>query len=565
MKKAQAVLAFMLAAVTAFTATGCGASSSAAAEPEPTPTATAEPTPEPPAPQPALNVMLESPVETLDPQLAADSASFEIITDLMDGLLQMDADSNVSPALAESYDVSEDGLTYTFHLRSDALWANGDAVTAADFVFAWQRAVDPATKSPYAYLFSDVAQIQNAAEIRSGLLPATELGVTAVNSTTLQVVLNVPVSSLPSLLCLPVFYPVNQAFYTACADTFGTSPDTFLSNGAFALASYEPDAPAFELTKNDSYYDVGRIQLTGLNYYVVQDSEQALANYQAGTLDVAAVAGEQVDAVLNDAAHQPTSTGTLWSLYLNQNSDYVLTSQNMRSALMFAIDRDSLCSDTLKNGSTAARTIVPAQAVFNADGTDFTADSDALADICSYDPDKAAECYEAVKSLFGLDSLTLELLADADDVPQKTAQAIKEQLESTLPGLTIRIISEPKAQRLQDVQAGNFQLALVDVRADYTDAAAYLTAWTDANNTNGWYNADYDALLASCTAGELCTDAEGRWNALHDAQRMLLEDAAVLPLYQLTRAQLVRPGYVTGVAFAHVGISCPYKDAVIQG
>ena len=140
-----------------------------------------------------LNIMLETEVQSLDPQVATDGTSFEVIADYTDGLMQMDADGAAVPAIAETYDISEDGKTYTFHLR-DAKWSNGEAVTAADFVFGWQRAVDPATASEYSYMLSDIGQVVNAAEIIAGEKPVTDLGVTAVDDKTLEVQLNVPVS-----------------------------------------------------------------------------------------------------------------------------------------------------------------------------------------------------------------------------------------------------------------------------------------------------------------------------------------------------------------------------------
>ena len=137
-----------------------------------------------------LNIMLETEVQSLDPQIATDGTSFEVIADYTDGLMQMDADGAAVPALAETYDISEDGKTYTFHLR-DTKWSNGDAVTAADFVFGWQRAVDPANASEYSYMLSDIGQVVNAAEIIAGEKPVTDLGVTAVDDKTLEVQLNV--------------------------------------------------------------------------------------------------------------------------------------------------------------------------------------------------------------------------------------------------------------------------------------------------------------------------------------------------------------------------------------
>ena len=248
-----------------------------------------------------LNIMLETEVQSLDPQVATDGTSFEVIADYTDGLMQMDADGAAVPAIAETYDISEDGKTYTFHLR-DAKWSNGEAVTAADFVFGWQRAVDPATASEYSYMLSDIGQVVNAAEIIAGEKPVTDLGVTAVDDKTLEVQLNVPVSYFLSLMYFPTFYPVNEAFYNTCKDTFGTSPDTVLSNGAFKLTDYQPAATAFTLEKNPDYYDAGKIALDGLAYQVIKDSQQALMSYQTGALDMTLLNGEQVDQVKDDTA-----------------------------------------------------------------------------------------------------------------------------------------------------------------------------------------------------------------------------------------------------------------------
>ena len=254
-----------------------------------------------------LNVMLETPVEALDPQQAVDGTSFEVIADYTDGLYQMDKDGEAVPALAADTQISEDGLSYTFKIRDDAKWSNGEPVTAQDFVFAWQRAVDPKVASEYAYMLSDVGQIKNAAEIIAGKKDKSELGVTAVDDKTLKVELNVQVPYFLGLMYFPTFYPVNQKFFESCGDTFATSPETTLSNGAFILDSYEPAATAFHLRKNPDYYDAKRVKLTGINYQVIQDSQQALMSYQTGAVDTTLVNGEQVDQVKDD----PTFSG-MW-------------------------------------------------------------------------------------------------------------------------------------------------------------------------------------------------------------------------------------------------------------
>lgn len=258
-----------------------------------------------------LNVMIETPVESLDPQQATDGTSFEVIADYTDGLMQMDESGAAVEALAESYDISDDGLTYTFHLR-EAYWSNGVQVTAADFVYAWQRAVDPDIASEYAYMLSDIGQIVNAEAIIAGEMDKSELGVTAVDDLTLEVQLNVPVSYFLSLMYFPTFYPVNQEFCESCGDTFGTSPDTVLSNGAFILTDYEPAATAFELVKNEDYWDADRVSLAGLSYQVIQDSQQALMSYQVGDLDITLVNGDQVEQVEDDPEFDSIGAGYLW-------------------------------------------------------------------------------------------------------------------------------------------------------------------------------------------------------------------------------------------------------------
>ena len=147
-----------------------------------------------------LNVMIETPVEGLDPQTTEDGTSFEVIADYMDGLMQMDKNGEPVPAIAESYEESSDGLTWTFHLRKDAKWSNGTPVTAKDFVFAWQRAVDPDTAAIYSYMLSDIGQIKNAADIIDGKKDKSELGVTAKDDYTLVVTLNAPVSYFLNLM-----------------------------------------------------------------------------------------------------------------------------------------------------------------------------------------------------------------------------------------------------------------------------------------------------------------------------------------------------------------------------
>ena len=511
-----------------------------------------------------LNVMLETPVESLDPQQATDGTSFEVIADYTDGLMQMDADGKAVNALADSYEVSDDGLTYTFHLK-DAKWSNGDPVTAGDFVFGWQRAVDPDVASEYAYMLSDIGQIKNAADIIAGKKDKTELGVTAVDDKTLKVELDAPVSYFLSLMYFPTYYPVDEKFFETCADTYGTSPETTLSNGAFVLDSYQPAATSFHLTKNPDYYDAGRIKLSGLNYQVIQDSQQALMSYQTGALDTTLVNGEQVDQVKDDPAFKAVGAGYLWYVSPNMSSVKELNNLNVRMALTMAIDRDTICTSVLKDGSKPTFTAVPPDFATGPDGSDFSADQTLYKDVCAFDETKAADCWTKGLSELGITSLKLDMLVDADDAPQKIAQVLKEEWEKTLPGLTVNLVVEPKKQRVQDMQDGNFQLGLTRWGPDYADPMTYLGMWvTDNSNNYGlWSDKDYDAIIAECTTGDLATDAQGRWTKLYDAEKIVMDDAVIFPLYTQCNAEMVSAS-VTGIEYHPVALNRVYKDAVKQ-
>ncbi len=510
-----------------------------------------------------LNVMLETPVQSLDPQQATDGTSFEVIANFMDGLMQMDADGQAVNALAETYELSDDGLTYTFHIRKDANWSNGEPVTAADFVFAWQRAVDPQVASEYSYMLSDIGQIKNAAEIIAGTKDKSELGVTAVDEKTLKVELNVPVSYFLSLMYFPTYYPINQAFFESCGDTFATSPQTVLSNGAFILDSYEPAATAFHFVKNENYYDAAKVQLSGLNYQVIQDSQQALMSYQTGALDITLVNGEQVDQVKDDPEFVTIGAGYLWYVAPNVDAVPALANLNIRYALTMAINREAIATDVLKDGSAPTYTAVPMDFAAGPDGSDFAENQTRYADVCSFDTAKAVEYWQAGLKELGITELTLDMKVDADDAPQKVAQVLKEQWETTLPGLTVTLTVEPKKQRVQDLQDGNFELGLTRWGPDYADPMTYLGMWITGNNNNYglWSNAEYDAIIADCTTGSVCTDAVARWAKLYEAEKIAMDEAVIFPLYTQCNAEMMS-SKVKGIEFHPVAINRVYKNAV---
>ena len=522
-----------------------------------------------------LGVMLSTNVMSLDTNLATDGESFEVIADCIDGLMQMDADGAAIPAIAESYDLSEDGKTYTFHLR-DAKWQNGDPVTANDFVFAWRRICQEAGE--YAYLFdTSVGCVKNAdAIIYEGADPTT-LGVSAPDEKTFVVELEVPVSFFPSLMYFPTFYPINEAFYNSCeAGTYGTSPETFLSNGAFVLESYTPGTANLSVKKNPDYWDADRVKLAGIKYQVVGSSDNALTAFKTGALDVVTISGNQVASAQKDAKLaenlKVTGAGYLWYLTFSQTENNAeggkLANANLRLAISNSIDREALVEDYVMDGSLDTYTAVPPQFAASATtGEDFSADQEMFADVCGYNPEKALEYYNAAIEELGTDTFTFTMIYgnnEGDEVA-KVAQAIKSQVEENLPGLTINLQPMTKAERIDKMQNDNFDVALTRWGPDYADPMTYLGMWiTDNSNNYGfWSNEAYDKLIADCTTGAYISDYDARWAALYEAEALVMNEAVIAPLYTKANANLITAG-ANGIEFHPVALNRVYKNATIE-
>ena len=522
-----------------------------------------------------LSVMLSTNVMSLDTNLATDGESFEVIADCIDGLTQMDADGAAIPAIAESYDLSEDGKTYTFHLR-DAQWQNGTPVTANDFVFAWRRICQEAGE--YAYLFdSSVGCVKGAdAIIYEGADPTT-LGVSAPDEKTFVVELEVPVSFFPSLMYFPTFYPINEEFYNSLeAGTYGTSPETFLANGAFVLDSYTPGTANLTVKKNETYWDADRVQLPGIKYQVVGSSDNALTAFKTGALNVVTISGNQVASAEKDASLSQnlkvTGAGYLWYLTFSQTENNaqggMLANANLRLAISNALDREALVEDYVMDGSLDTYTAVPPQFAASATtGEDFSADQDRFADVCGYNPEKAVEYFDAAVAELGVDSFTFTMIYgnnEGDEVA-KVAQAIKSQIEETLPDITINLQPMTKAERLDKMQNDNYDVALTRWGPDYADPMTYLGMWitNNSNNYGFWSNAEYDQLIADCTTGAYISDYDARWAAMYDAETLVMQEAVIAPLYTKANANLISAG-IEGIEFHPVALNRVYKNTTLQ-
>ena len=503
-----------------------------------------------------LKAQVDVEVASMDPQIATDGTSFDAISAVTDGLYQTDSEGKAVMALADKVDKSADGLHYTFTLK-DAKWSNGTAVTANDFVFAWRRLVDPKTASEYNFIAS-IAGLKNADAIVNGEKGVEELGVTAKDDKTLVVELDAPVPFFESLMAFPSFYPVNEEFYNKCGDTFATSVDTILCNGAFKIKSYEPAATSVEFEKNPDYWDAANVKLDGLQFQVIKDSQQAMLSYQNGDVDLATLAGEQVDQFKSDAEFKNIMEGYLW--YISPNLKVAgLENKNLRMALALSYDKEAIVNNILKDGSVVADYAIPKALATGPDGKDFRETADTY---LSSDKKKALEYYEKAKQELGKDSFTYKMVVEDTESAQNVAQFIQSEIQTNLPGVTIQLEVLPKKNRVDRMQNGEFELGLTRWGPDYADPMTYLDMWVtnNPNNYGFWSNTEYDKTIDSAKKGELALDQKARWEALKGTEKTVMDDAVIFPVYQKGSAVMIKSN-VSGVDFHSVGVPRIYKNA----
>ena len=493
-------------------------------------------------------------LSSMDTGVATDGTAFEAIAATIEGLYTLDADGNAIMAIAAEEEVSEDGLTYTFKLK-DAKWDNGTPVTANDFVFAWSRLADPATASEYSYMIG-VAGIKNGNAVTAGEKPITDLGITAVDDKTLKVELDYPVPFFNQLMAFPSFYPINEEFYNQFGDQYALTPEALLSNGPFKLDKWNQGAN-YEMVKNENYHDVANVKIDRLNFQIVKDAQSAMVAFEQGSVDYVRLTGELVDQYKDAPEYTITLGGYLW--YISPNQEIAgLENANLRRAMALSYDKELIANNVLKDGSIAADFVIPVKLAVGPDGKDFRETTEKYLAI---DKAKALEYFELAKKELGKDTFTFEFLFEDTEASKKVAEFIKSEVETTLPGLTLELKQQPKKARLQAMQNSDYQLGLTRWGPDYADPMTYLDMWVSnaSYNYGHWSNAEYDTLINDASKGELAGKIEERWEALKKAEKLVLDEAAVLPVYQTGTAIMIRDG-VKGFEFHSVGVPTIYKN-----
>lgn len=506
-----------------------------------------------------LNLVLSSDIPSMNSALATDLVSFEMYENVMEGLYRLDKDTKPVPALAEGDPKETDGgKTWTIKLRKDAKWSNGDPVTANDFVYAWRNVVDPKTASEYAFIMYD---IENAQEINKGKKKPEELGVKAIDDNTLEIKLKNNQPYFKGLLAFGTYKPKNEKFAKKLGDKYGIDAKSTLYNGPFKIAEWKTEE-SVKLVKNDKYWDKDKVKLDEINYKVIKDAQTGLNLYETGKVDSVGVSAENVEKYKSNKDFKTELSAAQSFFRISYKGDHKkeLSNKDLRLALAKSIDKDKYVKNNLNNGSVASNQLTPKDVYKGPDGSDFS--EIAGGENLKFDRESAKENWKKAKAALGVDKLELELLTVDIDTAKRDAEYFKEQLESNLDGLTIKIKQQPFKQKLDLERKGRYDISYGNWFPDYADPMTFLDLFLSTEGNTGYNNPDYDKLIEDAK-GPLLKDPEARWKALGEASTMLLDDAALIPVIQRGSAYMDKP-YVKGVVVNSSEINS-YKEAYIEG
>lgn len=504
--------------------------------------------------QKELKLIKNADIMSLDSTKATDEMSFEVLGAVAEGLYVLDENGMEKEALVEKVEESEDGLTYKFTLR-DAKWSNGDPVTADDFVYAWQRLVDPENASNYAFIAA-TAGIKNAQALAEGeIKDLNELGVKALDEKNLEVVLDKRVPFFKKILTFGSFLPQNRKFVEEQKDQYAQSPDKLLYNGPFKMVEWV-SGNSFKVVKNEDYWDKDQVKLDAISWKVAKDSQAAALEFDTGAADFVRLNGDIIENYKDDKRLQTDLGGYMWFLQVNTQVED-LKNAKLTKAIANGFDRQELADLVLKDGAKGAGYFVPEKLAVSPAGKDFREENGY--DFFKEGPDQAkAYGQEAFKEL-KKDKLDLELLFEDTEESKKVAEFIQAQLEKNIDGLTINLKSQPKKARIQLQNDGDYQLALHRWGPDYPDPQTYLEMYLkdSANNYGKYDNEAYDQMILEAIGGGLSD--EDRWTKLLEAEKLLLEEGqGPIPVYQTGNSVMWAEG-VSGWIYNTTGVSYYYK------
>lgn len=506
----------------------------------------------------ALNWSIPSELSTIDPSKVTDTYGGDMVSNTLEGLYRLGKNSKIESGMAKKTTVSDDGLTYTFTLRSNNKWSNGDPVTAQDFVYSWQRTVDPKTASSYAYLFDG---IKNANDIMAGTKAPETLGVKAQGKYKLVVTLEKQIPYFKLLMGFDVFFPQNQKAVEKYGDKYGTAAKYMVYNGPFKMVGWDGSNLKWKLVKNNSYWDKKNVKLKQINFQVTKSTTTSYNLYQANKLDQTNLSAEQARQLKNQSGYTVLKQARTNYLEFNQTMP-IFQNQKIRQAISYSINRKPLANTVIGGGSTPAKSVV-SSGLASRDGVDFVNAAKTSVGT-TYNKKKAQQLLQEGLKEIGKDSLSFTLLGDDTDASKKITEYLQSQIEANLPGTKVTVENVPFKTRVTRSQNTDFEVVVSSWQADFSDPISFLDMFTSNNSYNfgKWKNADYDKLITASKTTD-ATDPAKRWDDLVAASKLLNEDQGVVPLVQINTPQMIRPD-VKGLIQNTAGITNNWKNVYFK-
>ncbi|MEX1380663.1 peptide ABC transporter substrate-binding protein [Lactobacillus delbrueckii subsp. bulgaricus] len=505
-----------------------------------------------------LTWMNTAEIATLDASKATDQASVEQINNVEEGLYLLGKNAKVQNALATSTKNSADSKTWTFTLRKNAKWSNGDPVTAQDFVYSWRRTIDPKTASEYAYLFSG---IKNADAIVAGKKKPATLGIKADGKYKLTVSLEKRIPYFKLLMAFPLFFPQNQKFIEKMGSKYATASKYMIYNGPYKQVGWTGSNLSWKLVKNGKYWDKKNVKLDTVKFSVQKTPATDYNLYQSGKLDAAFLDAQATKSLKGKTDYTQRKMSTTQYLAYNLKKHPEFKNKNLRLAISMAINRKELAS-TLGGAANPATTFDP-EGMTTVNGKDYTdtVKNAATEKAATYNVKEAKKLYKQALKETGKKKISFTLLGDDDDTAKKASEFVQSQLEDNL-GIDVQVQSIPKKTRMNKMMSGNFDVVSTRWNADFADPISFLDLQTTGASYNygKWSNKTYDKYVAaSKTTGSTST----RFKELAKAEQILLEEQGVTPLYHPVEAWMVKPS-VKGVIYNGAGANYSFKYAYLK-
>lgn len=469
---------------------------------------------------------------SLNTLLATYAYDFTPINAMIECLYRDDENDVPQPAGAETVDISDDKLVYTFHLREDATWSNGDPVVATDYEFAWQQALNPEVASDYAYM---LYFIHNAEPYFNGKVEWSEVGVKVIDDYTLEVTLDNPLPYATDLFAFPTLAPINQKFYEEVgADKYATDAEYFCCNGMYELTEWSHNSQIV-FQKREDYWNADAVGPDEIVYKIITDSQAGLNSYLSREIDYTDLDSGEVVQQAEAAGFEVGVKPARSSYYLIVNTeDEFMSNQNLRLALAYAVDKQALIDTVYQNDNQPMTSFTP-PAIMGANESSF---QEALVAERGEmypgngDLEKAQEYLQAALEELGCTAADLTLSIDCadDSLRRNCATFLQEQWRQNLGLENITVNSMQTKQVSANRQSGDYCMSLGGWSPDYNDAINFLDLWvTDGgNNDSFWSNTEYDELIAKATAE---ADEEVRQQYLFDAEEILAAEMPIIPLY----------------------------------